>query len=248
LPNFIWLGILYAVIRGHRKEYNVYIFTRFRDIIHSNINAMLDQAEDPEKMIRLIIQEMEETEIEIKASCAATMAARKTADRNLQARRQQAAEWEKRARLAIEKGREDLAREALIQKHQALEGSAAAESEIAQLEEIISKYRNEICQLEERLTGAREKQRVLTQRHLQARQRTKVQQQIRMADSHLAIARLERFEQQIDRMEAEADVVNYGKQTRLEEQFVNLERSEQIEAELNDLRNKVQKQPASTRP
>ena len=223
----------------------MYIFTRFRDIIQSNINAMLDQAEDPEKMIRLIIQEMEETEIEIKASCAATMAARKTADRNLQARRQQAAEWERRARLAIEKGREDLAREALVQKHQALEGSAAAEFEITQLEEIISKYRNEIGQLEEKLTGAREKQRVLTQRHLQARQRTKAQQQIRKADSHLAIARLEHFEQQIDRMEAEADVVNYGKRTRLEEQFADLERSEQVEAELNDLRNKVQKQTVS---
>ncbi len=223
----------------------MYIFTRFRDIIQSNINAMLDQAEDPEKMIRLIIQEMEETEIEIKASCAGAMAARKTADRNLEARRQQAMEWERRARLAIDKGREDLAREALVQKHQALEGSAAAEFEITQLEEIISKYRSEIGQLEEKLTGAREKQRVLTQRHLQARQRTKAQQQIRKADSHLAIARLEHFEQQIDRMEAEADVVNLGKRTKLEEQFADLERAEQIEAELNDLRNKVQKQPAS---
>src|ERR1700733_7318623 len=240
------IGTRCACYQGtERKSKNVYIFTRFRDIIASNINAMLDQAEDPEKMIRLIIQEMEETEIEIKASCAATMAARKTADRNLQIRRQQAAEWEKRARLAIEKGREDLAREALMQKHQALEGSAASESEIAQLEEIISKYRSEICQLEEKLTGAREKQRVLTQRHLQARQRTKAQQQIRKADSHLAIARLEHFEQQIDRMEAEADVVNFGKRTRLEEHFADLERSEQVEAELNDLRNKVQKQQAS---
>jgi phage shock protein A len=230
-----------CVLSFHAPKGNqhVYIFTRFRDIIHSNINAMLDQAEDPEKMIRLIIQE-------IKAACAGTMAARKTADRNLQARRQQATEWEKRARLAIEKGREDLAREALAQKHQALEGSAAAESEIAQLEEIISKYRSEISQLEEKLTGAREKQRVLAQRHLQARQRTKAQEQIRKADSHPAIARLERFEQQIDRMEAEADVVNYGKRTSLEEKFLDLERSEQIEAELNDLRNKLQKQSTPT--
>jgi len=224
----------------------VHIFTRFRDIINANINALLDQAEDPEKMIRLIIQEMEETEIEIKASCAGTMAARKTADRNLQARRQKATEWENRARLAIEKGREDLAREALAIKHQALEGSAAAESEIVQLEEIINKYRSEISQLEEKLAGAREKQRVLTQRHLQARQRTKAQQQIRAADSHLAIARLEHFEQQIERMEAEADVINYGKRTSLEKQFLDLERSEQIEAELNGLKKALQNQRAST--
>src|SRR6202035_3029783 len=115
------------------------------------------------------------------------------------------------------------------QKHQALEGSAAAESEVVQLEEIISKYRSEISQLEEKLTGAREKQRVLTQRHLQARQRNNAQTQIRKTDSHLAIARLEHFEQQIDRMEAEADVVNYGKRTSLEEQLVDLERSGKIQ-------------------
>jgi len=228
--------------RFDERKVQMHIFSRFRDIVNSNINAMLDQAEDPEKMIRLIIQEMEDTEIEIKASCANTMAARKTADRNLAIRRQQAEEWEKRARLAMEKGREDLAREALAQKHQALEGSAAAEVEISELEEIINKYRNEITQLEEKLTGARERQRVLAQRHTQARQRTKSQEQIRKADSQLTIARLERFEQQIDRMESHADLVNYGKGTSLEKQFQDLERSEQIEAELNDLKKAVQKE------
>ena len=219
----------------------MHIFSRFRDIVQSNINAMLDEAEDPEKMIRLIIQEMEETEIEIKVSCAGTMAARKTAERDLADRRRQAEEWEKRARLAIEKGREDLAREALAQKHQALEGSAAAETEIAELEEIISRYRSEICQLEEKLTGARERQRVLAQRHAQARQRTRSQEQIRNADSHLAIARLERFEQQIERMEAQADLVNYGKGKSLEKRFQDLECSEQIEAELTDLKKSLQR-------
>jgi phage shock protein A len=174
------------------------------------------------------------------------MAARKTADRNLEARRRQATEWEKRARLAIEKGREDLAREALGQKHQALAGSAAAESEIAELEEIIARYQSEICQLEEKLNDARERQRLLVERHTQARQRTKSQEQIRKADSQLTVARLERFEQQIDRMEAQADLVNYGKRTSLEKQFLDLERSEQIEAELNDLKKLVRKDPAPT--
>jgi phage shock protein A len=225
-----------------KGKHTMHIFSRFRDIVHSNINAMLDQAEDPEKMIRLIIQEMEETEIEIKASCASTMAARKTADRNLADRRRQADEWEKRARLAMEKGREDLAREALLLKHQALEGSTAAEIEIAELEEIVNKYRSEICQLEEKLTGARERQRVLAQRHTQAQQRTRSQEQIRKADSHLAVARLERFEQQIERMEAQADLVNYGKGKSLEKQFQDLECSEQIEAELTDLKKSLQKE------
>jgi phage shock protein A len=223
----------------------MHIFTRFRDIIQSNINAMLDQAEDPEKMIKLIIQEMEETEIEIKASCASTMAARKTAERNLENRRRQAEEWEKRARLAVEKGREDLAREALTQKHQLLEGSAAAETEISELQEIIRRYQSEISQLEEKLLGAREREQVLAQRHTQARQRTKSQEQIRKAESHLTIARLERFEQQIERMEAQADLVNYGKGISLEKQFVDLERSDQIEADLNNLKRSLQKESTS---
>jgi phage shock protein A len=224
----------------------MHIFTRFRDIVQSNINAMLDQAEDPEKMIKLIIQEMEETEIEIKASCASTMAARKTAERNLETRRRQAEEWEKRAKLALEKGREDLAREALTQKHQLLEGSAAAETEISELQEIIRRYQSEISQLEEKLAGARERERVLAQRHTQARQRTKSQEQIRKAESHLTIARLERFEQQIERMEAQADIVNYGKGISLEKQFVDLERSDQIEADLNNLKQSIENKSPST--
>ena len=223
----------------------MHIFTRFRDIVQSNINAMLDQAEDPEKMIKLIIQEMEETEIEIKASCASTMAARKTAERNLENRRRQAEEWEKRARLAVEKGREDLAREALTQKHQLLEGSAAAETEISELQEIIRRYQSEISQLEEKLASAREREQVLAQRHTQARQRTKSQEQIRKAESHLTVARLERFEQQIERMEAQADLVNYGKGISLEKQFVDLERSDQIEADLNNLKRSLQKDSTS---
>ena len=100
------------------------LLERVSTLIRANLNDMIDRAEDPEKMIRLITQKMEETEIEIKASCASAMAARKTADRNLADRRRQADEWEKRAKLAMEKGREDLAREALLQKHQVLEGSA----------------------------------------------------------------------------------------------------------------------------
>ena len=222
------------------------IFTRFRDIIHANLNAMLEQAEDPEKMIQLIIQEMEETLIEIKASCASAMAARKTTDENLERWRKQAVDWEKRARMAIEKGRDDLAREALLQKHQALAARAAVDREISQFDEIIAKYRGEIIQLEDKLNAAREKQCILAQRHLQARQRTKAQQQIRKADAHTTIASLERFEQQVNRMEAEADLVNYGKRARLEEQFKELERAEEIEAELRDLKQGLQRdtQPA----
>ncbi len=221
------------------------IFTRFRDIIHANLNAMLEGAEDPEKMIRLIIQEMEETSIELKAACASTMAARKTTARSLDEVNARAAEWERRARLAVEKGREDLAREALHQKRQHVDAAAATQREADGLDAIIAKYRDEITQLEEKLNGAREKQRLLTRRHLQAQQRTRAQQQIRQANAQETIARFERFEQKVDRMEAEADLVNYGRRPSLEEDFAQLERGEEIEAELRALKQSVGNPQAS---
>ena len=90
------------------------IFTRVRDIINANLNAMLDKAEDPEKLAKLMIREMEDTLVEIKASCAGSMAKKKRIERELQGVQERAREWRDRAQLAISKGREDLAREALL--------------------------------------------------------------------------------------------------------------------------------------
>ena len=92
------------------------IFTRLRDIVNSNLNAMLDKAEDPEKLIRLMIQEMEDTLVEIRASCAEAMAHEKKVQRTREAVIANAQQWEQRAQLAVNRGREDLAREALLEK------------------------------------------------------------------------------------------------------------------------------------
>ena len=92
------------------------IFTRFRDIINSNINAMLDKAEDPEKLIKLMIREMEDTLVEIKAACAGVIARSKKTGRHLEEVLSRAGVWEERAGLAVTKGRDDLAREALLEK------------------------------------------------------------------------------------------------------------------------------------
>ena len=88
------------------------IFTRFRDIISSNINAMLDKAEDPEKLISLMIREMEDTLVEIKASCAGVMANKKKLQRQMSEAQARSENWEQKAALAVTKGRDDLAREA----------------------------------------------------------------------------------------------------------------------------------------
>ncbi len=221
------------------------IFSRFRDIVNSNINSMLDQAEDPEKLVRLMIQEMEDTLIDLKASCAGAIAARKKVGRSFDELTSRAASWESKAKLAIEKGREELAREALLEKRRASEGIASLEKEVAGLDEVIRNYQTDITQLEEKLTTAREKQRVLVQRHIHAQHKTRAQEQIRRSETSDALLRYEQFEARVERMEADADLVNYGRKPTLEEQFAQLERDEEIEKELEALKNagKGQQQP-----
>ena len=217
------------------------IFSRFRDIVNSNINSMLDQAEDPEKLVRLMIQEMEDTLIDLKASCAGTIAARKKAGRSFDDLNARTANWESKAKLAIEKGREELAREALLEKRRAGEGRESLEKEVTQLDEVIRNYQADITQLEEKLTTAREKQRVLVQRHIHAQHKTRAQEQIRRSETSDALLRYEQFESRIERMEADADLINYGRKPSLEEQFAQLERDEEIEKELNALKSAANK-------
>ncbi len=215
------------------------IFSRFRDIVNSNINAMLDKAEDPEKLIKLMIQEMEDTLVELKASCAGAMANRKRVERDLEAAEQRVGDWEKRARMAVDKGREDLAREALVEKRNSQEEVDAREGELRHFEEVIDQYKNDIQQLEEKLANARNKHRLLVQRHIQANKRKVAQSNIRRADNLDTITRFEHFEQRIDRMEADADLINYGRKPSASEEFDRLETDEEIEEELRNLKSKA---------
>jgi phage shock protein A len=150
-----------------------------------------------------------------------------------------AAGWESKAKLAISKGREDLAREALLEKRRASESIASLDKELAQLDEVVRNYHGDITLLEEKLTTAREKQRVLVQRHIRAHHKTRAHEQIRRSETSEALLRFEQFENRIERMEAEADLVNYGRKPSLEDQFAQLERDEEIEKELNALKNAV---------
>ena len=212
------------------------IFTRVKDIINSNVNAMLDKAEDPEKLIRLMIQEMEDTLVEIKASCAGTIAGRKKIERQHGAAQARAADWGDRAGLAVDKGRDDLAREALLEKRRYEERAQSLERELEASEGIIAQYQEQIAQIEEKLASVRERQRILVQRHVQARQRREAQRQIRRVDTSDTLVRFEQFESRIERMESEADLVNYGRKANLEDEFARLEGDEKIEEELEALK------------
>lgn len=208
------------------------IFTRFRDIVSSNINAMLDRAEDPEKMIKLMIREMEDTLVEIKAACAGAMAEKKKVLRRHEEVRERAGLWEERARLAVAKGRDDLAREALVEKRRFTSMVEKQEADLIEHDGLINQYQDDIQQLEDKLHKAREKQRILVQRHIHATRARQAREEIRRADNYASIAKFDELEQRIERMEAEADLVNFGRQPNLDEAFDDLRTDDDIEREL----------------
>ena len=215
------------------------VFSRMRDIISSNINSMLEKAEDPEKLIKLMIQEMEDTLVEIKASTAGAMAVTKKIDRELEQARRRCDEWEKRVALAVEKGRDDLAREALVQKRLYQQQAEALEREAAENEALVAKYKQDITLLEEKLQSAREKHRILAERHRRAAQSRRARETIRRTNTHEAFVRFENFENRIERMEAAADLVNYRKKPSLEEEFSTLEGEDDVEAELAEIKARL---------
>ena len=212
------------------------IFTRFRDIISSNINAMLDNAEDPEKLIKLMIREMEDTLVEIKTACAGVMASGKKVQRQLEGNNARAQYWEEKAELAVNKGRDDLAREALIEKRKFINRITTLEHDLVEQDLLIEQYQDDIRQLEEKLRSARDKQRMLVQRHVHAQRKMQAQQELRRIDSSETVMKFDELENRIERMEAEADLVNFGKKTSLEDELERLSVDEEIENELQALK------------
>ena len=214
------------------------VFTRFRDIISSNINAMLDRAEDPEKLIKLMIHEMEDTLVELKASCAGVMALGKKVERELERIEGLASRWEEKAALAVSKGRDDLAREALVEKRKYEQRKESLELELVEHDSLSQQYQEDILQLEEKLKTARDKQRVLVQRHIHAKRKKRAQEEIRRVDSSDVVLKFEELENRIERMESEADLINIVKKSTLEQEFEKLTVDDEIEKELQALKEK----------
>lgn len=213
------------------------VFTRFKDIIGSNINSMLDKAEEPEKMIRLMIQEMEETSVELKAACAGLMADQKRIARELSQIGERSELWSNRAKLAMEKGREDLAREALLEKLSAQRLSEGLERERDRFAVLIEQAREDIEQLEAKLESAKERQRSLAKRHVRADQRIRTRSNVSRVQSSDVMMRFDQFEQRIERMEAEAELAAPRQNRNLEQEFALLEGSDEVEEQLASMRS-----------
>jgi phage shock protein A len=218
------------------------IFSRFADIINSNLNAMLDKAENPAKMVRLVIAEMEDTQVEIKAACAQAMADQAQSVRRLQEAQGKMDLWQTRAETAARKGRDDLAREALLEKRSAAAVVTELKTREAEMAAVVEKYRSEIDQLEAKLTQARERELVLAHRVNRAAKSLKISDQMKRYDLNESRIKLDRLDDRLNKMEAAADLELTGRRRSAEadqRERAFQELDDALDRELQEIKDRV---------
>ncbi|WP_100644413.1 phage shock protein PspA [Alteromonas facilis] len=221
------------------------MFSRISDIVQSNINAMLDKAEDPEKVIRLIIQEMEETLVEIRSVAAKNLADQKMLDRKIAETESRALQWQKKAELAVEKARDDLARAALTEKHNAEKAAEELHHQKAQLEELITNIQEDTARLQNKLSEARTKQKSLVSRKQNSVVRLQAKSTVNSDAINKAMARFDHYETRVETLEAQVDAFDIvPSSTQLAQDFAALEKDETVENELAKLKAKLAKAEA----
>ena len=206
--------------------------------MNSNINALLDKAEDPEKMVRLIIQEMEDTLVEVRSASAKTLANKKEIVSQINKYESDVAEWQGKAELALSKDREDLARAALQEKKKSAEAAESLSKELSVVDEQISKLQDEIGQLQDKLADAKTRQKAIIMRQKTASSRLDVKRTLDSTKVDNAMGRFEQYERKIDDLESQVDAYDLGKKT-LNDEFAELESGDKIDEELAALKAKV---------
>lgn len=217
------------------------IFSRMGDIINSNLNSMIEKAENPEKITRLIIQEMEDTLVEVRTSAARNIAEKKELKRKAEAYEIRAGEWGAKAELALGKNREDLARGAVQAKQQSEQMAQVVRKEIDILDEAVSKADSDLTKLQTKLDEAKAKHKALTMRGTVANNQIKMRTHMTSNKVDDALARYERMERKVDELEAHVEAFDLGSGQSLESQFVELEAGEAVEAELEALKKSITK-------
>jgi phage shock protein A len=215
------------------------MFSRFSDIINANINAVLEKAEDPEKIIRLMIQEMEDTLVEIRSAAAKCIADRKELGRHIEHLEREKSEWAHRAELAVRREREDLARAALAEKQAIGDRTDQMKLEYESLDGQLEKFNSDITQLQGKLNDAKTRQRSIVIRHKTASSQLSARKHIHDDRIEEMLYRFETAEQRIDRVESEAEAINMGRGKNLADEIADLEQDDRVEAELADLKSKV---------
>jgi phage shock protein A len=215
------------------------IFTRFSDIVNSNINAILDKAEDPEKIVRLMIQEMEDTLVEVRSAAARSIADKKDLNRKIEALENERNDWEDKAELALRKGREDLARAALVEKSRVASAVEAFKEDYVAVDEGLSKLNEDIARLEDKLEDAKARQKALLARHKTASSRLAARKKIHDYKIDDAMLRFEAYTRRIDDVEGRVEAYDLGLPKDLKHEFADLEAEESVKQELDALKARV---------
>ena len=222
------------------------IFSRLADIINSNLNALLATAEDPEKIIRLIIQEMEDTLVEVRSSAVRTIAERREMERRAESLKREEDDWQRKAELALTRGRDDLARGALLAKTHRQQARTSVEQQIAQLVGGLSQQNEDIAKLQTKLADAKSRQQALAARRTTAGNRIKVREKLHDERINDAFFRFEQAERSLDQMEGRVEAYDLGRAPNgvarvptLEEELAGLEASEGLDEELAALKARL---------
>ena len=215
------------------------IFSRFSDIINANINVLLEKAEDPEKILRLMIQEMEDTLVEIRSAAAKCIADRKEFGRHIEYLEREQKEWARRAELAVRREREDLARAALAEKQSISDNTEQLQGEMELLESQLEKFNEDITKLQSKLTDAKKRQRSIVIRHKTATSQLAARKHIHDDRIDEMLFRFENAERRIDRVESEGEALDMGRRRTLADEIAGLEDDDRVEAALQELKSQV---------
>jgi phage shock protein A len=221
------------------------IFSRITDIVNANLNALLDKAEDPEKMVRLIIQEMEEALVEVRSTSARAIADRKEIERRQAWHSGEAAEWERKAEVAVSRGRDDLARGALIERNKAQESVELLGRDSALLEQTLTKLGEDINALQAKIKDAKARQSALVLRGKAGQARLGARRQLADHSIDDALQRFEAYERKMDDLEGQIESYDLGRRT-LADEIADLESADRIDAELVALKARLQNGSAGT--
>jgi phage shock protein A len=218
------------------------IFSRLSDIVNSNIVALLDRAEDPQKIIRLIVQEMEDTLVEVRSAAVRSIADKKELERKLNTLVRERDSWQAKAELAIEKGREDLAKGALVAKSRAIQAIEAGQAQLADLENYLARQNEDVAKLQAKLDDAKQREAAMIARAQSAHARLKTRGALYDSRVDDALSRMQQVERALDEMDGKVDAYDLGRTGRgpsLSEQFAELETDTKVEDELAALKERL---------
>ena len=215
------------------------IFTRFSDIVNSNINAILDKAEDPEKIVRLMIQEMEDTLVEVRSAAARSIADKKDLNRKIESLDREKDDWDGKAELAMRKGREDLAKAALVEKSRVASAVELLKEDYVAVDDGLAKLNEDIARLESKLEDAKARQKTLLARHKTASSRLAARKKIHDYKIDDAMVRFEAYTRRIDDVEGRVEAYDLGLPKDLNHEFASLEAEESVNKELDALKARV---------